>query len=140
MRALARYFMVGLATAASIASSPRATPQRGRPEGSTWGRPEGSTWATGNASWCHLERSSMSSATMCRPTYEACESERQAAVSAGLATTYCTRTAQVACFQIGGDPSPSAEWCSATLEDCERWRVLEEKKNGSGSPPCAVRQ
>jgi hypothetical protein len=89
--------------------------------------------------WCHDEQAAGSRATMCRPDHDACEAERQAAIADGLTTTFCARTSPVACFQLGGDPAPAAEWCAATIEDCELWRRIDHEKNGDTGDPCEWR-
>lgn len=90
--------------------------------------------------WCHNEQAASGLHSQCRPAYDACEQERQAAEADGLAVSGCAQVPQVACFQLGADPAPAAEWCAASLEDCEFWRQIDEQKNGSAGQRCAWRQ
>lgn len=92
--------------------------------------------AAGTGYFCHDESSEGAVASMCRPTREACESERQAAVGTGLQATECLQRSPVACFQLGGDPGGAAEWCAATLEDCDYWLRVDREKNGDTGQSC----
>jgi len=120
----ARLALLALACIACLASSGSNSNRRADPGPNGW--------------WCHNEQSAQGQiASMCRPDQNACESERAAAESGGLAVSTCAQVAQVACFQIGGDPSPQAEWCAASLDDCEFWRSRDLRKNGQGGQSCA---
>ena len=93
----------------------------------------------GGAYFCHTERSAASAASMCRPSREHCEAERAAAGGQGLDTSACVQVTPVSCFQLGNDPAPAAEWCAATLDDCELWRGIDLGKNGVTGASCAWR-
>lgn len=87
--------------------------------------------------WCHNEQGPTGKiASQCRPAENACDSERGSAQASGLATSECAQVPQVACFQLGGDPAPAAEWCAASLEDCEFWKTVDEQKNGAAGQRC----
>ena len=86
--------------------------------------------------WCHQEASERFTASMCRRGPEACDLERQAAETEGLATSECVPVTPVACFQLGNDPTPPSTWCAASIEDCELWRRIDYDKNGLTGQPC----
>lgn len=92
---------------------------------------------TGGAAYaCHSEQGPSGVRSQCRPRQEDCDAERNAATSLGLAVSACVQVARVACFQLGGDPSPQASWCAATHEDCQFWRNIDVAKNGDGGQRC----
>jgi hypothetical protein len=68
-----------------------------------------------------------------------CEEERRRAQADGAAAGACRPQTPVACFQLGGEPSPSMEVCAATAQDCELWRLIDQDKNGQTGAPCAWR-
>jgi hypothetical protein len=78
-------------------------------------------------------------ASMCRPSAEDCERERQASADDGLKTSVCAAVSPVFCFQALQDPTPAAAWCAATVEDCEYWREVDRQKNQSSPPACESR-
>jgi hypothetical protein len=110
--------------------------------GSNESRRDPGTGPTGSGGmWCHNEQGPTGKiASQCRATPEACESERASAQAGGLAVSSCAQVPQVACFQLGGDPAPAAEWCAASFEDCEFWKHLDEQKNGPSGQRCDWRR
>jgi hypothetical protein len=77
--------------------------------------------------------------SFCYPTQEACDVERASAAQAGAQAGECAPGAPVACFQLGGDPSPKNETCAATLADCELLRTIDRDRGGTTGAPCAWR-
>jgi hypothetical protein len=91
--------------------------------------------------WCHNEQGPTGKmVSQCRPAQNACDSERGAAQAESLAVSECAQVPQVACFQLGGDPAGAAEWCAASLEDCEFWKRIDEQKNGVAGQRCDWRR
>ena len=131
---LASLLCAALLSLASAASSPdpRMPPPPPPPPG---GEPPAP--GAGSPYFCHEEQSADSGASLCRPTYQACEDERNRAAEQGLTTTFCNQTTPVACFQLGGQPETSSEWCAASLADCEAWRRADKERNQRDSPACA---
>lgn len=93
-------------------------------------------YPTTGPSYCFTLQTPRNTTSMCRPSQEACEGERIAAIGDGLRTSDCVVWQPVACFQLGGDPSPDAQLCAANVEDCELWRQTDLAKNGRTGDPC----
>lgn len=128
---LARLLVVTAGAFLSIASASNRPTDRPDP------RPRATTF------FCTTEWSQASAASICRPTYDGCERERAEAGAQGLGSTDCVATSPVACFPLaGGPPADPAggEWCAATLEDCERWRQVDESRGGPPAPACAWKE
>lgn len=132
-RHVLRAALLALAAFASLASSSSSTGSRPASNPSAWEPPPGST---PGIYWCHNVRSNAGSSSLCFAQFDRCERERQVAAADGLFTTYCMQASPVACFQLGGDPSPAQEMCATTLEDCELWRTIDQDKNGSTGASC----
>ena len=136
-----RLGVLALAAAACLASAssnqsapPPQPPPQGQPPAAQGGQPG---W------WCHNEQGPNGRiASQCRPAMDACDSERASAEAAGLAVSTCAQVPQVACFQLSGDTAggAAAEWCAASLEDCEFWKGLDVAKNGSAGQRCGWRR
>jgi hypothetical protein len=77
--------------------------------------------------------------SVCAATADGCERERGRAAAAGVTASVCRPQKPVACFQLGGDPSPGAEMCASTTEDCELLRQIDRDKHGQTGEPCAWR-
>ena len=90
--------------------------------------------------YCFTLATDKTTTSICTVGFGGCERPRQGAVSDGQTTSACVPWSPVACFQLGGDPSPQQRFCAANLEDCELWRGLDQKKNGGNSEPCAWKQ
>ena len=125
-RASLRAVALALVVLAAAASSSSESASRG-PQAPTGGGP---VYA------CHSEQGPSGVRSQCRPRPEDCEAERGAATSLGLSVSACVPVARVACFQLGGDPSPQAAWCAATHDDCQFWRNIDVAKNGDGGQRC----
>ena len=134
MMSTVRVVVLALAALACLASS--GSSSSSKQPGTT---PPGGQGASGW--WCHNEQGPTGKiASQCRPAQNACESERGAAQAEGLAVSECAQVPQVACFQLGGDPAPAAEWCAASVEDCDFWKRIDEQKNGAGGQRCDWRR
>lgn len=77
--------------------------------------------------------------SMCFPDAVRCEDERRRSAADGVDAQPCRPQAPVACFQQGNDPSPAAELCAASAEDCELLRLIDQDKNGVTGGACAWR-
>ena len=144
-RRMSRLAVLGLAAWLCLASAssnesqrPPAQPPPGGGPGAgqqAGPRPGGAGW------WCHNEQAQSGAtagkiASQCRPAQDACESERASAETSGLAVSPCAQVPQVACFHLGNDPAAAAQWCAASLDDCEFWKRLDEQKNGAIGQRC----
>ena len=91
--------------------------------------------------YCFSLSTAKTTTSICAVGFGGCERQRQGAIADGQQTSDCVPWSPVACFQLGGDPSPTQRFCAANLDDCELWRGLDQKKNGGqGGDPCAWKQ
>jgi hypothetical protein len=90
--------------------------------------------------YCFTLSTAKTTTSICAVGFGGCERQRQGAIADGQNTSECVPWSPVACFQLGGDPSPAQRFCAANLEDCETWRTLDQAKNGGTSDACAWKQ
>jgi hypothetical protein len=90
--------------------------------------------------YCFTLSTAKTTTSLCAVGFGACERQRQGAIADGQTTSDCVPWSPVACFQLGGDPSPAQRFCAANLEDCETWRTLDQAKNGGSGDACAWKQ
>lgn len=89
--------------------------------------------------YCFTMQTPQTTTSQCAAGQPACEQLRQGAVGDGITTSACVTWSPVACFQLGGDPSPRSEMCAANVDDCEVWRSIDKQKNGTTGDACATR-
>jgi len=129
-----RLSVLGAAALASLASSTGWKGRKSDPQPPAYAQDDG-------RAWCHGLSAGETQSSLCFPGRARCDQERDAAVKNGIQVTECAPAqAQVACFQLRGDPNPSMAMCARTVEDCELWRLIENDKHGSapGQTPCAL--
>jgi hypothetical protein len=90
--------------------------------------------------YCFTLSTAKTTTSICAVGFGGCERQRQGAITDGQTTSDCVPWSPVACFQLGGDPSPAQRFCAANLEDCEMWRGLDQAKNGGSGAACAWKQ
>jgi hypothetical protein len=87
--------------------------------------------------YCFTLKTPQTTTSRCAPAFASCDRARQDTLASGLQASDCVPWAPVACFQLGGVPSPEARFCAANLEDCELWRQADQQKNGTTGAACA---
>jgi hypothetical protein len=90
--------------------------------------------------YCFTLSTPQTTTSICASGFGGCERQRQAAEADGQTTTQCVPWQRVACFQLGGDPTPASRFCAANLEDCEIWRGVDQQQNGTTGAACAWKQ
>jgi hypothetical protein len=91
--------------------------------------------------FCHGVAAGDSRSSLCYTGFDRCQRERETSLAGGIEATECTpAVAQIACFQLRGDPNPQMAMCARTVEDCELWRLIENDKHGASptQAPCAL--
>jgi hypothetical protein len=90
--------------------------------------------------YCFTLSTGQTTTSICTVGFGGCERQRQSAQTDGQETTECVPWAPVACFQLAGDPAPTARFCAANLEDCEVWRGVDQQQNGRTGDTCSWKQ
>jgi hypothetical protein len=90
--------------------------------------------------YCFTLQTTQTTTSECAAGQPGCELLRQGFATDGMQTSACVAWSPVACFQLGGDPSPQNEMCAANKDDCEVWRSVDKQKNGTTGAECTTKQ